>query len=884
MKNFPSSLQTLLLLIAICFVSSSQVYAQAQPQVLDSLLQSDSFTESLAEKLGAGNSSEDGAPKETYIDNSIKQLNVVNKRMMESAWQREQLQRMREAATKLCDLDQRACYLIDNYRAFKANEKSAVHFLDLALFGTDIFSSYPLSFDVIDNAPVPSSYIVNTGDILHISLSGATVSFEKDSMVMRDGSIFVKGIGEISVAGKTYLDAVSDIKSFVKEIQIGATVSVSMKTARSMNIFMLGATDRAGSYRVGSQASVLNALSAIGGLKSNASLRYIEVSNNSGNKSMVDLYKPLIYGEIDSSMHLSDGSSILIPAAENIITVYGEVNRPAKYELMAGERLDSAIEFALGFTPNADQSSIVVRRRNVQGKYDVISTSDPSNFQLKNGDIILVNKIQGDDQGFIVFEGALRNPGLYTYNNSLGFRDYIDSSLDLLDNAYPVFIVRKSFNQNTKSWFFNNYTLTNTDSINSIEIESNDHFYIFSTNDVRFLATKQLGMLLRENHQMSNGNNNSATQDGIRPPENAVSKNDFSCITNLTEYVDSSFYDKYSENMKLVPGVPSFSCPEIFQSSQDLLAYTLDHAIPLFGALRKPGLYPIAKNTPITDVLALAGGSRESKTEIEFGLKENTELYSYIKVKNNYANKGIDTVSLIGQFNNPGVYKIESKETISQLVKRAGGFRDDAYPIAGIYTRESIKIMEVQALEKSSKELADLLSTAITSGYLKQDSADLMNLMSIMNQANTIEASGRLITNLDADSIQGTRDDFFVMPGDIFYLPKRPHSVTVSGNVLNPLTVSYDPGLSYRDYISLAGGFKDNGSKKNTFIILPNGKTFQPTSRIFSNNKSFILPGSTIIVPREARPLSGLSLVEVLSPTLANLSVTAASIAAITKD
>ncbi|MDC1326677.1 capsule biosynthesis GfcC family protein, partial [Gammaproteobacteria bacterium] len=261
-----------------------------------------------------------------------------------------------------------------------------------------------------------------------------------------------------------------------------------------------------------------------------------------------------------------------------------------------------------------------------------------------------------------------------------------------------------------------------------------------------------------------------------------------------------------------------------------------------------------------------------------------TELYSYIKVKNNYTNKGIDTITLIGQFNNPGVYKIESKETISQLVKRAGGFRDDAYPIAGIYTRESIKIIEEQALEKSSKELADLLSTAITSGYLKQDSADLMNLMSIMNQANTIEASGRLITNLDADSIQGTKNDFFVMPGDVFYLPKRPHSVTVSGNVLNPLTVSYDPGLSYRDYISLAGGFKDNGSKKNTFIILPNGKTFQPTSRIFSNNKSFILPGSTIIVPREARPLSGLSLVEVLSPTLANLSVTAASIAAITKN
>ena len=41
------------------------------------------------------------------------------------------------------------------------------------------------------------------------------------------------------------------------------------------------------------------------------------------------------------------------------------------------------------------------------------------------------------------------------------------------------------------------------------------------------------------------------------------------------------------------------------------------------------------------------------------------------------------------------------------------------------------------------------------------------------------------------------------------------------------------------------------------------------------------MPGSTIIVPKQARPLSGLSLVEVITPILANLSLTAASIAAI---
>ena len=46
-------------------------------------------------------------------------------------------------------------------------------------------------------------------------------------------------------------------------------------------------------------------------------------------------------------------------------------------------------------------------------------------------------------------------------------------------------------------------------------------------------------------------------------------------------------------------------------------------------------------------------------------------------------------------------------------------------------------------------------------------------------------------------------------------------------------------------------------------------------------SSSNIMPGSTIIVPRDDRPLDGLSLVETISPILASLSITAASIAAI---
>jgi hypothetical protein len=61
---------------------------------------------------------------------------------------------------------------------------------------------------------------------------------------------------------------------------------------------------------------------------------------------------------------------------------------------------------------------------------------------------------------------------------------------------------------------------------------------------------------------------------------------------------------------------------------------------------------------------------------------------------------------------------------------------------------------------------------------------------------------------------------------------------------------------------------------------LPNGETILSRNGFFLRQDS-LLPGSTIIVPRKARPLSSLSLVEVLTPILANISVTAAALSSI---
>ena len=118
---------------------------------------------------------------------------------------------------------------------------------------------------------------------------------------------------------------------------------------------------------------------------------------------------------------------------------------------------------------------------------------------------------------------------------------------------------------------------------------------------------------------------------------------------------------------------------------------------------------------------------------------------------------------------------------------------------------------------------------------------------------------------------------------DVFLMPQRPSSVSVVGEVLNTSTQSFDPELGTFDYISLAGGLRDTADKGKIFIILPNGQSRLAKQSLFSND-DYILPGSTIVVSRESRPLDGINLAGIITPVLADLATSAAAIAALSNN
>ena len=159
-----------------------------------------------------------------------------------------------------------------------------------------------------------------------------------------------------------------------------------------------------------------------------------------------------------------------------------------------------------------------------------------------------------------------------------------------------------------------------------------------------------------------------------------------------------------------------------------------------------------------------------------------------------------------------------------------------------------------------------------------------------MTSMSNTKPIGRLVTELNPTRIAVNPSlDITLKDGDTIYIPSMQNTITIVGQVLNPVTVPHEVGNSFDDYLKLAGGLKKGADKSKIYAVLPNGVSSRRKNRInlpvipfMPFDRSDILPGSTIIVPRQARPLDSLALVETVTPILANLSVTAASIAAIT--
>ena len=321
--------------------------------------------------------------------------------------------------------------------------------------------------------------------------------------------------------------------------------------------------------------------------------------------------------------------------------------------------------------------------------------------------------------------------------------------------------------------------------------------------------------------------------------------------------------------------------------------------------MRTPGAYPVTDATRIDTVVSVAGGvTREADlTRVEVtrftpnpaqGLSSTVRGLANLSSAVNLAANPGDTIRfnavfsdcdagpvlLAGEFVRPGFYDIRRGECLYELIARAGGLTAQAYPYGAIFTRERVKRAEREGFVRAARELTAAAALASTRQGVNPQA--LLALQEVTRSIATTEPPGRIVMGSDPTVLQLRPEfDLVLEPRDTLFMPKRPNSVLVIGDVLNPGALQFVPGARPDDYIGQTGGFQKSADRGRVFLVYPNGVAQPLAVSVWSYNPVQIPPDSTIVVPKNPAPLDLLAFARDVTSVLSQIAVTAASLAVI---
>ncbi len=345
-----------------------------------------------------------------------------------------------------------------------------------------------------------------------------------------------------------------------------------------------------------------------------------------------------------------------------------------------------------------------------------------------------------------------------------------------------------------------------------------------------------------------------------------------------------------------------------------LVNFMADHVVSLDGAVRGPGQYVVGPSVNLQDLVAAAGGTMrwadESgvelvSTHVDPGngtaatqrdvlpLRQGT-LASYIvkpadefRFSEVFTNVDVGSVTLQGQVKSAGTYKIMRGDHLSTLLARAGGLTAEAYPYGTVFLRKSAAALERDSYARAAREIEEQITAGVgrTNPNERLSSDAMASMQVFVRELRDQKALGRISIIADPALLAAKPDrDPLLEAGDVVFIPQRPYTVSVLGQVLRSGSYPYRRNEPGRDYIAQAGGYTQFADDDLAFVILPDGsaRTLSPSWLNFSNDD--IPPGSAIVVPRDLAPLYVRDLIMDTTQIVSQLALTAASLAVLSQN
>jgi protein involved in polysaccharide export with SLBB domain len=725
--------------------------------------------------------------------------------------------------------------------------QAAVDETKLERFGAALFRNSAAVADKSTlSVPVGPDYVLGPGDELIIDYWGASSQHIQRS-VDREGRISIPEAGSTVVAGRTLGEVQQTIQKMLSHQLRGISVDVTLGKLRTLRVYVVGDVKNPAAYDISSLSTALSALIAAGGPTDTGSYRTVKHFRGKALVEEVDLYDLMLKGMSSAEVHLESGDSILVPPIGPQVTVAGKVRRPAIYELRKEQTLDQILELAGGVPVTGELSRIRVERVqaherkemmsvNVAGGAGIQAADDAfRRFRIQDGDIVTVLPILPYSNRAVYLEGHVFRPGKFSFKDGYKVTDLISSYDDLLpEPADRAEIVR------------------------------------------------------------------------LHPP-------DFTPVV-----IPFNVRDVLSKKVE-APSLEPFDTVRIFGRYE-----TDGPKVSIFGEVLRPGEYPLSEKMTAADLLRMSGGFKRSAYQLQADLTSYSVIdgdhvdldHREIPIGRALAGEA-DTdvllkpgdvltirqiggwndiggaVSVSGEVMHPGRYGIERGEHLSSILKRAGGFSNEAYPYAAILDRAQVR----QAAAKSREEMVTQIqaqnigapgstgssSSSASSSSRTSAAAQERERQQLLAKLKQLQPNGRMLIHVSSqiEKWQGTQADVEVRAGDTLYIPKRPAFVMVAGQVYNPIAITFSTGKHAGWYLKQAGGPTTLANRKEIFVVRANGTVVgRGSGEWWSGNVlgTILQAGDTIFVPEKG---AGTGIFKNLNQTISLLSGAAVAVSVI---
>jgi protein involved in polysaccharide export with SLBB domain len=523
----------------------------------------------------------------------------------------------------------------------------------------------------------------------------------------------------------------------------------------------------------------------------------------------------------------------ILPPAVNAVYLYGNVLRPGKYAYKQGVSVLDILPDLESLDTDTYFDYALIKRYRLEDMeaelipFDIgrlfLSKDESQNVALMPLDeVYIFNRRMFEDRAYAAIEGEVREPGSYFFDEKMRLKDLLFMAGGLSRDAYL------------------------------------DLGHLFRTDS----HTKEVRILTFNPKKAMDGD----LQHNL-------------LLEDLDHMVIHSIWD-----------------------------YREEYTVSIKGMVHKPDEYPYVTDMMIKDLIMVAGNVRDAaymeraelvRYDIVDGKEVRTSVLSFdvrralendpdhnlklqpldvvhIKEISEWWDKK-KAVTISGEVYFPGTYQIRKDERLSDVIERAGGYKETAYLRGAFFTRESVRSIQQERLDDMIKrleiEIATFSSREAQATLSEEDIAAQAQFVSAQNalvaKLRETKAAGRVVISLLPISVlRGSSSDLVLEDDDTLTIPPKTDTVNVLGSVYNPVALIYEedrPELRY--YLNKTGGPTADAEKDQMYIIRADGTIVSKKDISWFGiswsseesrwgfggrfDKTHLYPGDTVLVPQK---------------------------------